>query len=93
MNEPVSITNTDFWVKIVEMLQQNWAVIEPDAAGEVRFYFVSDTGGVFDEMALRSTTDARQALQRNGFRRFADGQRAAVPSPSAFLAVSSCCSS
>jgi hypothetical protein len=28
MNESVAIRSSDFWVKVVEMLQQNWAVIE-----------------------------------------------------------------
>lgn len=49
MNEPVTIHSTDFWVKVVEMLQQNWALIEDEVAGAVRVYFISDTSGVFDE--------------------------------------------
>jgi hypothetical protein len=36
-------------VKVVEMLQQNWALIEDEVAGAVRVYFISDTSGVFDE--------------------------------------------
>jgi hypothetical protein len=32
MNDIIAIQNTDFWVKIVEILQQNWAVIEADNA-------------------------------------------------------------
>jgi hypothetical protein len=38
----VPLDNDDFWVKVVEFLQQNWAVIEPEAAGGVRVYFVGD---------------------------------------------------
>ncbi len=49
MNEPVTIHSTDFWVNVVEMLQQNWALIEDEVAGAVRVYFLSDTSGVFDE--------------------------------------------
>jgi hypothetical protein len=52
MNDPIAIQNTDLWVKIVEMLQQNWAVIEAEDAEAVRVYFISDTSGVFDEMAF-----------------------------------------
>ena len=71
MNEPVAIETGDFWVKVVEMLQQNWALIEPEAQS-VRVYFITDTGGVFDEIAFPSTAAAHEALQRNGFRRFAE---------------------
>jgi hypothetical protein len=28
MSEPVTIQSTDYWIKVVEMLQQNWALIE-----------------------------------------------------------------
>ena len=72
MNEPVPIQSTDFWVKVVEMLQQNWALIQPHSAGGVRAYFISDTSGVFDEMAFGSEADAAEALQRNSFHRYAD---------------------
>jgi len=72
MNELVEIHSTDFWVKVVEMLQQNWALIEDEAAGAVRVYFVSDTSAVFDEIAFPSTSSANEALEMNGFRRFAE---------------------
>jgi hypothetical protein len=38
MNGPVTIRSTDFWVKVVGMLQQNWTLIEDEAAGAVRVY-------------------------------------------------------
>jgi len=72
MNEPVLIHSADFWVKIVEMLQRNWAVIESGSTPDVCVYFISDTSGVFDEIVFPSTSAARQALARNGFRRFAE---------------------
>jgi hypothetical protein len=53
------------------MLQQNWALIESDQSGGVRVYFISDTSGVFDEMAFQSSQSAAQALRRNDFRRYA----------------------
>ncbi len=38
MNESIPIQSTDFWAKVMEMLQQNWAVIEPEATEtELRF--------------------------------------------------------
>ena len=54
------------------MLQQNWAVIEPEKGGGARIHFISDTSGVFDEIALNSVGAAREALSRNGFRRISD---------------------
>jgi hypothetical protein len=72
MKEAVAIHGTDFWVKVIEMLQQNWAVIEPDPSTGVRVYFITDTNGVFDEIDFPSTVEASDALRRNGFRCFSD---------------------
>jgi hypothetical protein len=71
MNEPVTIRSTDFWVKVVEMLQQNWALIEASEEGGADVYFINDAGGVFDEITFPSESDASEALDRNGFKRFA----------------------
>jgi hypothetical protein len=38
MNEPVAIQSGDYWVKIVEILQQNWGLIETNDQGAVRVY-------------------------------------------------------
>ena len=54
------------------MLQQNWAAIEGGEAERVRVLFISDASGVFDEIAFPSKGAAREALDRNGFRRFAE---------------------
>jgi hypothetical protein len=71
MNGQVSINGTDFWVKVVEMLQQNWALIDEEVGGSARALFISDTSSVFDEMVFPSTSAAEQALRLNGFKRFA----------------------
>jgi hypothetical protein len=71
MTERVDIKSADFWVKVIEMLQQNWALIDEEPEG-VRVFFIGDTSGVFDEMTFPSIHPARQALGRNGFKRFAD---------------------
>ena len=72
MNDRVAIQSTDFWVKVVEMLQQNWALIDAEENGTVRVFFISDTSGVFDAIAFSSASAASSALGRNGFKRFAD---------------------
>jgi hypothetical protein len=64
MNQSVAIRSSDFWVKIVEMLQQNWAVIEAEEMDAARVYFVNDVGGVFDEIAFPSERTAVEALAR-----------------------------
>jgi hypothetical protein len=71
MKESITIQSIDFWVKVVGMLQQNWALIESETQS-VRVYFVNDTSGVFDEIAFASASSAKEALAKNGFRRFAD---------------------
>lgn len=74
MTEAVQIESDDYWVKIVEMLQQNWALIAPLASGYVRVYFINDGSGVFDEIDFPSAEEAINALQRNGFERYANSQ-------------------
>lgn len=66
------ISSRDFWVKVVGMLQQNWALIEDAPDGGVRVHFINDTGGVFDALDFRSAEQAQDALSHNGFRRLAD---------------------
>ncbi len=71
MNEALPLKGDDVWVKVVGMLQQNWASIEPVNEG-VEVYFISDVSKVFDRIKFASATDAEAALMRNGFRRFRD---------------------
>jgi hypothetical protein len=72
---PVSIGSRDYWFKIVDFLQQNWALVDTTAAG-ARIWFLGDTSGVFDKIDCPSARDAEVALLRNGFRRFADDAEA-----------------
>ena len=64
--ETVTIRDYDPWIKVVGMLQHNWATIEPFDGG-VRVYFISDTSRVFDEMLFADVNEAQFALLRNGF--------------------------
>ena len=74
MSDIVEIQSRDFWVKVVENLQQNWALVETGykQSSEARVFFMGDTGGVFDEMSFSSADEAVRALQNNGFNRYAD---------------------
>ena len=68
----VEIKSTDFWFKVVEMLQQNWALIEKDFDSDsCTIYFIHDGSGIFDRLKFASEEDAFRALRRNGFHRFA----------------------
>ena len=69
MSVVVPIQSRDFWVKVVEMLQQNWVLIEPEG-DQITVYFLHDLGGVFDEIPYGSLRDAQAALRLHGFRRF-----------------------
>lgn len=68
MLETIDIKSRAYWFKVVEMLQQNWALIEEVNSNQYRIYFISDTSGVFDEMNFNSLDDAISSLERNGFR-------------------------
>lgn len=71
----VPILSRDYWFKVIEMLQQNWALIDPAEHG-VDVFFVHDGSGVFDEMHFASLGEATGALCRNGFRRYAEDAEA-----------------
>ena len=57
------------------MIQQNWALIELDAAG-VAVYFISDISGVFGQMSLNTGDRANASHPGNGYPRFTDKQQA-----------------
>lgn len=67
----IEIRSRDYWVKVVEFLQQNWALIDVQHDRSAVIYFMHDLGGVFDQISVSSLDDARIALKRNGFEHFA----------------------
>lgn len=62
--------DVEWWVKVVGMLEHNWAlpVLCP---GGINILFVGDTSGVFDQMQFEEINAARQALDHNGFKEYA----------------------
>ena len=62
----------DFWIKIIEMLQQNWALIEENPDKSVTVFFITDNSDVFDQLNFSSKKEAKKALRRNGFGRYED---------------------
>ncbi len=74
--DPVQIKSHDYWFKVVEMLQQNWALMDHAPSGGFIVYFVHDRSGVFDRLSFSSPEIAEQALRRNGFSRFSEDESA-----------------
>lgn len=74
-DERVIFRSTEFWFKIVGMLQHNWALIETQEIG-VEVVFFDDLNCVFDRLDFRSTEEAEVALERNGFGRYDDDMQA-----------------
>lgn len=82
--EVVPIKSRDYWIKVVECLQQNWALIERLPEGRAIVYFIGDTSGVFDQMEFDDVMIAREALRRNGFGRYEhvnEGSKKGIPWP------------
>lgn len=71
----VEISSIDYWFKVVEMLQQNWALIEPSQAGSI-VYFIDDASRIFDQMEFSEVSEAKRQLLVNGFRRYAEDNEA-----------------
>jgi hypothetical protein len=73
----VPIGSQDYWFKVVDFLQQNWALIDVNSNDTgCTVYFIGDTSGVFDRLAFPSTEDAERGLMRNGFAKFTDDKAA-----------------
>lgn len=61
------INSTNYWFKIVEFLQTNWALIEESEDGKATVTFIDDTSGAFDEIVFPSLEQAVDELMENGF--------------------------
>ena len=45
MNQTININSRDYWFKVVDMLQQNWALIDADEERCI-VYFIGDALGI-----------------------------------------------
>ncbi len=70
MKDEITIKNDDYWFKVVEMLQQNWVIIESPQTGCI-IHFLGDNSGVFDQIEFSELLKAERQLLVNGFRRYA----------------------
>jgi hypothetical protein len=49
-SQDIELQSRDYRFKIVEFLQQNWALIDRDHAGDCTVHIFNDTAGVFDRL-------------------------------------------
>ena len=71
----IEVGNRDYWIKVVGMLQQNWALIA-DRGGKIVVYFLDDNGKIFDQLQFLSAEEAKEGLKRNGFSLFSENKQA-----------------
>ena len=71
MKIEVKINSEVFWVKLVDFLQQNWALIE-QKEGKCSVWFINDAGGLFDKLEFAAEEEAESGLERNGFQKYLD---------------------
>ena len=67
----IQITQHDYWYKIVGMLQQVWALIEPQSVGGgVCLYRLDDGGEVYRSQTFQDLHGATQQVLEEGWQRF-----------------------
>ena len=67
------LNSEKYWVKIVDYLQQNWALIERSETDEkVTVFFIQDSSMIFDKIEFDQVRDAEKALEKNGFKLYLD---------------------
>jgi hypothetical protein len=67
----IELKSEIFWVKIIDFLQQNWALIEV-IDNKVIVYFIQDASMIFDKIEFESIEDAENGLLKNGFKLYLD---------------------
>ncbi len=67
---------SEFWIKTVGYLQDNWAVFEKVENGGYRLYFFDVQKAVFDSLDYKSDILMKKELMANGFERY---EREAIP--------------
>ena len=73
----VEIQSKDYWFKIIEMLQQNWALIEPTQSDSgCIVFFIGNASGVFDQIEFTEIVEAEKQLRINGFEKYEDDKEA-----------------
>lgn len=81
----INIRSRDYWIKVVDFLQCNWALVDEDANSGATIFFMHELSGVFDTLTYPTKPEAELALRRNGFERIEESPyedwRLAAPKP------------
>ncbi len=67
----IELKSETFWVKIVDFLQQNWALIEI-IDSKIIVFFIQDASMIFDKMEFNTIQEAENGLLKNGFKLYLD---------------------
>ena len=63
----------EFWVNIVDFIQQYWAVIErKEGSSGVKVYILRERSGILATLDFDHEEIARKALVKNGFKNYND---------------------
>ena len=65
--EVVRIRSSNYWFKISEFLQTDWALIDENDDGTASVRFITDSSAVFDELHFTTLEAAVKGLLANGF--------------------------
>jgi hypothetical protein len=87
----IHISSTNYWFKVVEFLQTNWALVEELDDARTRVTFIDDTSGAFDDIEFPTLEHAVGGLVRNGFDLYSqatDVHKFLRPPPPPFFVVS-----
>lgn len=68
----LDLRTKDFWVKVVDFLIHNWAVVRVTRSGTPELIFFDDASRVFDSMAFDNIDEAVAGLRRNGFKPYVE---------------------
>ncbi len=75
---------SSFWLKVLDMLVENWAFIE-EIGPRSLVVFCLGNGGIFDELEFHSRPAAEAALSRNGFVLYTPRENYAIRPPACAL--------
>lgn len=66
----INLKTDDLWVKVVDFLVHNWAVVRMTRSGTPELIFFDDRSRVFDTLPFDDVDKAIAGLRLNGFERY-----------------------
>lgn len=67
MSGHIDLRTDEYWVKVVDFLSHNWAVVRLTRDGTPELLFFDDRSHVFDKLTFAEVSEAIAGLRRNGF--------------------------